>query len=479
LVLFDWCVMMDRAEHKRAKLRWLRAAVQMVCLGLFVYLALAARFEWKSPLPYDMFLRFDPVVWFVVSAAAREAALYGPFALALVVTTALFGRVFCGWVCPLGTAMDAAHFLRHRRPTGSLVERLSSVRFWLLTALIGAAVAGVNFAAWFDPLVMSSRALHLGHGARLNWAAAAVAWTAVAAVIGLVFLAPRFWCRTLCPLGAALSLVARLTPYRRRVGQSCTECGACAAGCPMGQSRSRNSPTECIGCRRCQATCPEQAIGFKLDTSSFRRPHHSEQGRPTSPWRRTFLLGLGSLAVGAVTRFIVRTPSTRALLRPPGALSELQFVARCVGCGTCLATCPTGGLLPLLSVHRLDAVFTPRLVPRVGPCLPDCTACGEACPTGAIARVPPKSKTTIQIGLAVIDRARCLPWAGGERCVICLDACPADYDAIELRRTGTGEFRPYIKERLCTGCGICEYKCPVEGESAIRVVAVKEVIAAK
>ena len=471
--------MTDRAENKRAKLRWLRAGVQMVCLGLFVYLALAARFKWKSPLPYDLFLRFNPVVWLMVSAAAREAALYGSFALALVVVTALFGRVFCGWVCPLGTAIDAAHFVRGRRPSGSLVERLSSVRFWVLILLIGAAVAGVNFAGWLDPLVMSSRALHLGSRARLDWPAAVVGWTVVVAVIGLVFFAPRFWCRTLCPLGAALSLVARLAPYRRRVGESCTECGVCSAACPMGQSRIKNSPTECIGCRRCEATCPEQAIAFTLDISSIRGNHHFERGQPINPWRRRFVLGLGSLAVGGVVRFIVRARSSRRLLRPPGALSEQRFVARCVGCGTCLATCPTGGLLPLVSAHRLDAVFTPRLVPRVGPCLPDCTNCGEACPTGAIQRVPVKRKKTIQIGLAVIDRARCIPWAGGERCVICLDACPADYDAIELRRTVTGEFRPYVKERLCTGCGICEYECPVEGESAIRVVAVKEMIAAK
>ncbi len=457
----------------------MRAWVQTICLGLFVYLALAAQFKWKSPLPYDLFLRFNPVVWVMVSAATREAALYGLFALALVVVTALFGRVFCGWVCPLGTAIDAARCVRGRRPSGSLVERLSSVRFWVLIVLIGAAVAGVNFAGWLDPLVMSSRALHLGRGARLDWAAAAVGWTVVGAVIGLVLFAPRFWCRTLCPLGAALSLVARLAPYRRRVGESCTECGACSVACPMGQSRIKNSPTECIGCRRCEATCPEQAISFTLDISTIRGNHHSERGQPINPWRRRFVLGLGSLAIGGVARFIVRPRSSRTLLRPPGAPSEQEFIARCVGCGTCTATCPTGGLLPLVSAHRLDAVFTPRLVPRVGPCLPDCTACGEACPTGAIARVPAKRKKTIQIGLAVIDRARCLPWAGGERCVICLDACPPDYDAIELRRIGTGEFRPYVKEQLCTGCGICEYKCPVEGESAIRVVAVKEMVAAK
>lgn len=178
-MLFDWCVMMDRTGHKQAKLHCLRAVVQVVCLGLFVYLALAARFKWELPLPYDLFLRFDPVVWLIVSAATREAALYGSFALALVASTALFGRIFCGWVCPLGAAIDAAHLVWFRRPSSSLVEWLSSVRFWVLIVLIGAAVAGVNFAGWLDPLVMSSRVLHLWRGARLYWTAAAIGWTVV------------------------------------------------------------------------------------------------------------------------------------------------------------------------------------------------------------------------------------------------------------------------------------------------------------
>ena len=161
-------------------------------------------------------------------------------------------------------------------------------------------------------------------------------------------------------------------------------------------------------------------------------------------------------------------------LRPPGAPNERRFAARCVGCGACLVVCPTGGLLPLVSAHRLDAAFSPRLVPRVGPCLEECTACSEVCPTGAIEKISAKDKARIPIGLAVLDRSRCLPWARGERCVICLDACPSDYGAIELRPTQSGPFHPYVKRSLCTGCGICEHKCPLEGESAIRVIAVSE-----
>ena len=467
--------MTDRAEHNRTGVR---AAVQAVCLGTFVCLAVAAQLRWPSPLPYDLFLRVDPLVWLTVSTAAREVAVHVFFALGLVVVTALLGRVFCGWVCPLGSAQDAVRSLRRRRSGGLLVQGLSSVRYGVLIVLLGSAALGANLAGWLDPVVMSTRALHGGAGAGAPWTAALFAWAPIGAVLGLVFVAPRFWCRTLCPLGAVLSLIARPAVYRRHTTASCTQCGTCADVCPMGRSRVTHAPVTCIGCRRCEAACPENAATFTLTAPSIRGDPRLEGERPTGPRRRRFMLGVASLAVGGVVGTILRARSRRTLLRPPGAQNERQVAERCVGCGTCQAVCPTGGLVPLLSAARLDALFSPVLVPRIGPCLPDCTSCGDACPTGAIPAVTAHAKAALRIGIAVIDRARCLPWACGQRCVICLDACPADYDAIELRQVETGEFRPYVKERQCTGCGICEYKCPVEGKSAIRVIAVKEMIGA-
>ena len=60
-------------------------------------------------------------------------------------------------------------------------------------------------------------------------------------------------------------------------------------------------------------------------------------------------------------------------------------------------------------------------------------------------------------------------------CTRCLDVCPAQYRAIDLRPTPTGPFLPYVEESLCTGCGVCEYECPLDGEAAIRVVAANQI----
>ena len=110
--------------------------------------------------------------------------------------------------------------------------------------------------------------------------------------------------------------------------------------------------------------------------------------------------------------------------------------------------------------------MTPKLVSRIGPCEYGCVACGNACPTGAIRAMTPERKAKVQIGLAGIERDRCLPWANGVRCLVCNDACP--YEAIEMR-AAEGVPKPFVLEPQCIGCGICEKECPVEGESAIIV----------
>ncbi len=446
--------------RKRAGLAWARAGVPVACFAAFVYIALAAGSGWPSPLPPDAFLRIDPLVWAVGSLASRSLAPYWLTALALVAVTAILGRVFCGWVCPLGAAADGVRRLRKRSGSVKLTGWALRARFWVLAGLLAAGVAGANFAVWLDPLVVSSRALHVGRGAGCEPVGAAVAWALVAVAIGLALLAPRLWCRVVCPLGAALSLVARLAPYRRRTTAACTHCGACTAACPIGEPPGEGSPARCIGCRRCQAACGEGGIAFAFARPSARAAG-AAGGRLRGGLSRRGLVGvLAALLLGGAAGLLVRRRPRGWLLRPPGAVREEEFVARCVGCATCVGVCPTGGLLPVVRWGRPDAAFTPHLVPRVGGCLPRCTACGEVCPTGAIARVSLDEKPSMRIGLAVIDHSRCLPWARNERCLICYDACPREYRAIKLRPVGTGVPRPHVDELGCVGCGVCVRECP-------------------
>jgi formate hydrogenlyase subunit 6/NADH:ubiquinone oxidoreductase subunit I len=101
--------------------------------------------------------------------------------------------------------------------------------------------------------------------------------------------------------------------------------------------------------------------------------------------------------------------------------------------------------------------------------------CGQVCPTSAIRRLPLEEKTYVKMGTAVIDRARCIAWEQDKVCLICDEACP--YNAISSLNETIREntlLRPFVDERICTGCGLCEARCPIEGASAIQIFSINE-----
>jgi formate hydrogenlyase subunit 6/NADH:ubiquinone oxidoreductase subunit I len=101
-----------------------------------------------------------------------------------------------------------------------------------------------------------------------------------------------------------------------------------------------------------------------------------------------------------------------------------------------------------------------------GYCKEDCNLCGQACPSGAIARLALADKRRQVIGLAAVDPTICL-LASGRECTACIRACP--YDALRVLSDGF-DTRPELERARCTGCGACEMACPVTPQRAIRVV---------
>jgi polyferredoxin len=321
--------------------------------------------------------------------------------------------------------------------------------------------------------------------------------------IGLFFLTilmlnrvfTRFWCRGICPLGAMLGIFSRYAIFgltkNEKVCNNCNRCLLSCQGADDPQVGSRWRQAECHLCLNCQAACPEGALRFEFFPSRKETKTNPTGTQKVDVTRRKVLASvLGGVAAVPLMRsgdaFEVRR--SPYLVRPPGSQPEDDFLGRCIRCGQCMRVCPNNALHPALLESGLEGLWTPYLVAKIGYCEPTCTLCGQVCPTGAIIELTFEQKVGSddtppnRIGTAFLDRGRCLPWAMATPCIVCEEWCPTSPKAIYLleelavdREGNEVEVkRPHVDPALCTGCGACEYACPVYDRKAIYITSVGE-----
>ena len=156
---------------------------------------------------------------------------------------------------------------------------------------------------------------------------------------------------------------------------------------------------------------------------------------------------------------LTEEPSERAILRPPGALPEAEFLETCHRCGNCVKNCPANAILRLQSTQS-DIANTPYIDPDEQPCvICDSLACMYVCPSGALQTVYAED---IRMGVAVFSAETCLRTKEID-CTYCVDTCPIGEDAIRLTPDGFIE----VLDPGCTGCGVCQYACPTSPKSIV------------
>jgi MauM/NapG family ferredoxin protein len=498
-----------KAAAPRAKPpTYLPRVVRRFYQGFFLLLFLASLFlmteEGIRRFPVRLVLELDPLSALAVLASSWVLPAGLAVALVVVALTVLFGRAFCGWICPLGTLHHLASWAtrRLRRGPPHLANRFRPqfrLKYLLLVGLLAAALAGTLSIGLLDPLSLATRSFASALLPALSSVFAAPGQRprtfAGAWVTGAIFLSllaanrwiARWWCRALCPLGALLGLGARAAVFRIHVDPArCNDCHLCVRDCQgADEPFDRHRVSECHVCLNCVSVCPEDAITFRAFA-----PTAAPNGGVDLPRRQL----VGAALAGAALLPLLRASSAEAspeAIRPPGALPEDAFLARCVRCGACVNACPTSALQPSLATAGLAGLYTPVLVARRGWCEPSCTRCGQVCPTGAITPLTPETKgwthregaaPPVRIGTAFFDWGRCLPWAMATPCVVCEEVCPTSPKAIwlepaeALRADGrvVRVERPRLDPGRCVGCGLCEAKCPVASPAAIRVTRAGE-----
>ena len=276
---------------KRHGLRVMRASAQLTFLALFVLAAWAATYPPSGAYDDNLFLRLEPL-----NALLNHIFVYGITfvlpALIMILLTVLSGRLFCAWICPLGTCFDfvpsagrhGKRTLKKMRPrsltgkaAGAGTARLR-LKYVFLAVLAILYVADIGLIWLFDPLVIANRAV-------IFLMAGAVPIVFIALLALAAVFKPRYWCQELCPAGAlfsAFSALGKLLPERltllalHKDESACTHCGKCATACPFEitavadeRRTGRLALADCALCGDCVSACTCEGA---LSLRSFGRP---------------------------------------------------------------------------------------------------------------------------------------------------------------------------------------------------------------
>ena len=190
----------------------------------------------------------------------------------LLLLALAFGRLICGWLCPLGLVQD----LLDKIPTKKIqksewTRRLSYLKYVILVVFVvvlplGFQLAGKRFLAFCHwvcpnlPFTNSIMTLWAGGSFRPHMFYSSRFAILVAVILLSVFLFRPF-CRFICPLGAFYGLFNKIALLSVKVDESkCVHCNACLRTCKM--DIKKVGDCECISCGECKAACKFGAIRF-------------------------------------------------------------------------------------------------------------------------------------------------------------------------------------------------------------------------
>ena len=398
--------------------------------------------------PVRMFFMLDPLVA-IANALATHALYRGLlWSLVILLPTIFLGRFFCGWICPMGTLQHFVGSLHSEAKQGkqriesNRYKRWQTIKYVVLIAGLVAAFFRSMVIGTLDPFSLLVRSFGLPLLPAFNFAARVVllpmehshfsairttgeslhtifqatildfrqAHFAQGLVLDILFLVilwssmrvTRFWCRSLCPLGALLGAVSRWSILGlHKDASTCDKCSRCLLNCQGGDDPIGGAPwrkSECLMCMNCVGSCPHGSLQFQL----FR--NEREVASPDLGRRRA----LAGLAAGAAAVPLMRANTGlgksrhERLLRPPGAVDEPDFLSRCIRCGECMKVCPNNSLHPTLTEAGLEGLWTPHSFRA--------SATANRAAFSALRCVPPapsgKSRQRTRAGLWVLARGR-------------------------------------------------------------------------
>ncbi len=454
-----------------------------------------------------LYLQFVPSLLKFLDTATLGAAGF----IGVMILTVCFGRFYCSSICPLGTLQDIIGFVARKkqgRPRFKYSKPHNGLQYSILALTVLLLIGGSGFLLnLLDPFSSFGRILSnlfrpivllLNNGAAMVLeklgvtALYQVRWAIIAPVsIGistamLILVAwlsatrGRLYCNAVCPLGALLGLLSKISCLRISfdpgVCKGCNLCErACKAGCIDLQKKTVDF-SRCVGCYNCFAVCSKQGLRFEA------RWKKDAPEPPPEKERRGFILnsvvwffGIAGLA-GQSEKILQSKPTTHAVpsttpVSPPGSTSIAHFTSACTACHLCVSVCPTRVLVPSFLEFGFPGMMQPRMNFHTGYCNYECTACMDICPSGAIQPLAVEKKRLTQLGVAKFIKENCVVYTDNTNCGACTEHCPTKaVDMVPyLNMANKRLVIPKVNPDYCIGCGGCEHACPTKPYKAIYV----------
>ncbi|MDD1684886.1 MAG: 4Fe-4S binding protein [Methanoregula sp.] len=162
---------------------------------------------------------------------------------AIILLALVFGRAFCGNICPVGSLQEMAYDVPVEKIRVQRTRILELVRFAVFVSTIIAAVYLVDLMAVTGLYDLFSLTISAG------------LVTAAGLVLVSAFLY-RPVCRILCPFGVLFAIPAGFSLFRLRRTEKCITCKKCEKACPARTAGADDPKRECYLCARCKEACP-------------------------------------------------------------------------------------------------------------------------------------------------------------------------------------------------------------------------------
>jgi len=276
---------MSRKFHR---LRRFSGAVLLLILIGLPFLRVHGESAFRFDIPSLRLLFFGTEIWLADFFIFLIAVIFLTFLA--IFTTTIFGRLWCGWLCPQTVLVDATTFMATAWERGYSARALASAAGMVVSAVVSASLIGYFVSPYDLPSLLQTG----GMPAKIVLGS----WIALSLIVFLDLIAlRRRFCSTVCPYAKLQSVLfddrTLVVAFDSRRADECMQCSACVKACPVGIDIRRGSQMACIHCAECVDACTERMA--RRDRESLVRYSFGLPGEQTAGVR------VNPLLTGAIT----------------------------------------------------------------------------------------------------------------------------------------------------------------------------------